>query len=730
MARQIITAGPPEKTWQIMVNDILEQAQTHLHSENKETGHARTYLMHQRGLTPETMRHFKLGYLSRPVIRHIEGERIVIPPGILIPRFYQDNLYAVNVRRITGKLAETVQREDDPYAANMGKYSQVKGSRPNQAIFNGDAIRPGCDLVIVEGEFDAMLGQQILGSQMTFITMGTATGNFQQHKPAIQQAGSLRIMMDTDASGKAAAQKVAAFFRPHFHDHLHIIDRPAHYGKDLTDYVMLHDGDLHRLLTGQSRALWTPRRMPDNIRIALINYVGHGITQFIDEGFNPATVRGYINPDNLTMNGIINACKMVGCDMRPSTIRALFNKNTVPNAAQLFFLEISTCIDSLNTIDSIENTYGGNSQKKRKGRPAKHYRLRERDDIVDQIMPWVLPRLVEWAFPVKTEKEEIPLPCIIIDSMLQAVGYDERQADELALRLEGVMLDTLDQRIYIEIKARYDRACYDTYEELHQLFTRTLRGNHQEHGSLLPGSAPYHHRLAAALNDPEEHTSLQNIAIRAGVSKRHAKDIMLSMGLEPRRPDGEKLPITIEQAPVENSIERYERELHGRAVSLDIVYDYDRRPSSRRFPMTTAAQHKLVCEKADQALEEDVGRVSVVVQRAHRWATAEHWDEHGRDDDGGKFDSRASRVSRDAVPYVPTTSHRGPGYDPKWVRDHLILWLCWLYPKQYTMREHITQKGERNVKQMTPFHIPSGQFRPDLEAREIIDLLLSEAAMD
>ena len=111
-----------------------------------------------RGLTAETIQRAQLGYVpGRPWEWHT-FDKLRVPCGITIPWFADDALWAVKVRR----------------AAGLPKYTQVPGGNAH-GLYNADDL-PGHPVVlVVEGEFDALLAQQEAAGLAAVTTLGSAS---------------------------------------------------------------------------------------------------------------------------------------------------------------------------------------------------------------------------------------------------------------------------------------------------------------------------------------------------------------------------------------------------------------------------------------------------------------------------------------------------------------------------------------------------------------------------
>jgi hypothetical protein len=145
-----------------------------------------------RGLTDESIEAARLGWAPDVSIPVRDGTRYWRVKGIVIPWFESDRLALLKIRRGT--------REEPKY---------VEAFRHRPDIYPGPAVvRPGRPLVIVEGEFDAILLGQIIGDLAAVITLG---GAGMEATPLtlmrLMGAAPWFVATDADGAGEAAAAK-------------------------------------------------------------------------------------------------------------------------------------------------------------------------------------------------------------------------------------------------------------------------------------------------------------------------------------------------------------------------------------------------------------------------------------------------------------------------------------------------------------------------------------------
>jgi DNA primase len=199
--------------------------------------------LHERGLNDETLRRAHIGFNSdwrRTTFRDPQtGRPLGIAPGVLIPCSVDGALWAIHVRTLA-------LPGMPPVATDLPKYLYVRGSKTG-TLYNGDSVGAGCDVLIVEGEFDALLAQQEIGAEVAVVTMGSAANRLPRRwLDRLQQAERVYSCLDNDAAGQRATEYLgAALGKQH-----QALSLPE--GKDVTDYVVTHGGNLADWWHGQT----------------------------------------------------------------------------------------------------------------------------------------------------------------------------------------------------------------------------------------------------------------------------------------------------------------------------------------------------------------------------------------------------------------------------------------------------------------------------------------------
>jgi DNA primase len=146
----------------------------------------------ERGLTPETIAEFGLGYCAKGMM----ANRIAIP-----------------IHNLEGKVVAYAGRIPGEPAGDMAKYKLPQGFRKSLELFNiHRAMQEPAEsvLVIVEGFFDCLKLYQC-GCRKVVALMGSTMSTAQEELVRIQANGQSRIivMLDEDEAGRAAREDIA-----------------------------------------------------------------------------------------------------------------------------------------------------------------------------------------------------------------------------------------------------------------------------------------------------------------------------------------------------------------------------------------------------------------------------------------------------------------------------------------------------------------------------------------
>jgi len=178
---------PPSADWR---RDALQAVETlHLHLLGPEGERAREYL-HKRGITDEDIRLWRLGYVPADKRERWGGVEVRLPRGIAIPALVGGVPWYVKIRRPAG----------DP------KYVHVKGGR--SALFGYDHLQGKADLLLCEGEFDAILMRRLVGDVLDVATFGSASeSDIRLWLLVLIRYPRIWLGFDNDTAGERARQE-------------------------------------------------------------------------------------------------------------------------------------------------------------------------------------------------------------------------------------------------------------------------------------------------------------------------------------------------------------------------------------------------------------------------------------------------------------------------------------------------------------------------------------------
>jgi DNA primase len=203
-------AEPPDEDWQVSASIFADRCHQRLFSP--EGAKALAYLRN-RGLTDETIRLACLGYWPGGEANGLGW----VERAIVIPNFSRGVLWAIKLRHPHGKT----------------KYTSLRGSRAH--IYTPPpGIVPGSDLILCEGEFDALIVLQTLGNIACACTLGSCSATPSgADLAALSAAGRIVICYDNDEPGQEGARRLAEILGQRA-----VIARLPDGFKDITEAVL------------------------------------------------------------------------------------------------------------------------------------------------------------------------------------------------------------------------------------------------------------------------------------------------------------------------------------------------------------------------------------------------------------------------------------------------------------------------------------------------------------
>ncbi len=209
---------PPSAVWQARAREFVAYAQGQLW----QTPDALAYLC-DRGLSEDMVRLVGLGYNPREMKGKVarwgvDGAYVWLPRGWVIPCESGGVLWYVKVRR----------HPDDLEPDAKDKYRTLKGSRLTMYGLDTLAQTHYTDCVTCEGEFDALLLRQHVGSLVGCVALGSASKGLDMQ--AVSELVAIRrvwLAFDADKAGQDGARKLLAASA-----RIHPLPVPAH---DVTD---------------------------------------------------------------------------------------------------------------------------------------------------------------------------------------------------------------------------------------------------------------------------------------------------------------------------------------------------------------------------------------------------------------------------------------------------------------------------------------------------------------
>lgn len=174
----------PPDVWTLSTDKFVKRCCAALWDYNNR--HALYWLTHDRGLKPDTLKHFQIGFsaysqtITIPTYVPFDGENVIM-------RVKQRYLY---------------QREE------RSKYAQYPGSVAS-VPFNADALKHDPYVILVEGEIDAMTLWQTARDLIAPVTFGSVTSTPDPYvwRDWLKCPDVICVCGDNDAPGRTADAK-------------------------------------------------------------------------------------------------------------------------------------------------------------------------------------------------------------------------------------------------------------------------------------------------------------------------------------------------------------------------------------------------------------------------------------------------------------------------------------------------------------------------------------------
>ena len=215
-SKALVVSEPPDEMWQEAARKVAYIAMNTIWG--REGRRAWDYLEKRRGLTEDIIVAAGLGYVpgGHREWRTLEG--LDVPCGITIPWLDRGNtIWGMKVRR----------------AARQQRYHQVAGGNIKGGLYLGDAIEPGLPVMVTEGEFDALIAQQVGRGLVSAVAIGSAANKRIDPRwfAKFVTAPSILILMDDDDAGQSAAEQITGLSRA-----TRCVQVPR--GKDINDFYL------------------------------------------------------------------------------------------------------------------------------------------------------------------------------------------------------------------------------------------------------------------------------------------------------------------------------------------------------------------------------------------------------------------------------------------------------------------------------------------------------------
>jgi hypothetical protein len=223
----------PAQAWRKRAGQFITWAEANL---DKHPG-TMAYLENERGLSPETIHAFRLGYnpenlYDDPTRWGLDGKKIWLPRGIVIPGFWQKQPSYVKIRR---PLAEDALGKYIGASTPQDGLADVKFGGPRggvSCLFRLELLGHLPVLFLVEGEWDAMLVWEYAPDLCDAATLGGAGAKLDLlDLSLLTRYAAIIAVYDDDAAGDKGRAYLSDLQKKI--PRLRVVHPPAH---DLTDF--------------------------------------------------------------------------------------------------------------------------------------------------------------------------------------------------------------------------------------------------------------------------------------------------------------------------------------------------------------------------------------------------------------------------------------------------------------------------------------------------------------
>jgi DNA primase len=207
-ARPAPTPAPPVRLSQMtadkayLTNDWQQHAESFIDAcvyELQQAKKPRQYLA-ERGLRDFTWQTNMLGFNPDDRYEEWGGIRVWLPRGIIIPWEIDRMIWNIRIRQSPKNRALRV---------GEAKYISVAGGTA-LGLWHGTLVRPGRVVLLVEGEFDAMLSDQVANAAHLPIrcvaTGGVGNARLLRWVSLLSLASRVLVAFDTDKPGEVASK--------------------------------------------------------------------------------------------------------------------------------------------------------------------------------------------------------------------------------------------------------------------------------------------------------------------------------------------------------------------------------------------------------------------------------------------------------------------------------------------------------------------------------------------